>query len=318
MLKFLARLSVGILFLLLIVYIGGPQSIELLFEVQLFPCLGVLIATALNCWVIALRWGALTHDLLGRHLLPVRQYFFIFVASRAVGFVVPKDLSDVGFRTYWVSRIGQVPYATCGGAVILERLFDFLLVFFGFVGTLPFFFGLMSLDTALVSLLGSIGLLGLLIAMMPTSFSRAVAYSANLALEGLARIPLLQSHIPQRVEETVLLRVNLQRSYVLTCVKFFLTVGRLILIAMAFELALTPPELIVATPASQGFYLLAFTPGGLGIHEFGWVASLTLLGAPATVVTAFAIAHRLLITFAICLLAVPSLFFLRLRRSKPA
>ena len=76
---------------------------------------------------------------------------------------------------------------------------------------------------------------------------------------------------------------------------------------------ISPLLIILGTPLGQLSYLFAFTPGGLGIFEAGWLAILKIGGITTEQALIFVVGQRILTVIFIGILALIShiLYILR-------
>jgi uncharacterized membrane protein YbhN (UPF0104 family) len=99
-----------------------------------------------------------------------------------------------------------------------------------------------------------------------------------------------------------------QRVYLFSLFKFGCTTGRLVLFALTLNVPISPTLILLGTPVAQLTYLFAFTPGGLGIFEAGWLAILILGGVSWDHAMIFVVGQRILTVILVGLLAVLSQF----------
>jgi uncharacterized membrane protein YbhN (UPF0104 family) len=88
--------------------------------------------------------------------------------------------------------------------------------------------------------------------------------------------------------------------------KFVFTAGRLILFAITLNIPISPSLILLGTPIGQLTYLFAFTPGGLGIFEAGWIGILKLANVKTDYAMAFVVGQRVLTVITIGILALLS------------
>ncbi len=102
--RHLLLLAVGLALFGSFVYLGGVESLRQLGHMRLVPLAGVLATTLGITTITALRWGMLANALVGRRVASWLAYYHYLVVSRAWGFVLPKDLTDLGGRTYGFTK----------------------------------------------------------------------------------------------------------------------------------------------------------------------------------------------------------------------
>ena len=98
----------------------------------------------------------------------------------------------------------------------------------------------------------------------------------------------------------------LSRAYLFAISKFLFTVIRFVFLAMALDMQVSPLIFLLGAPMGQLSFLLAFTPGGLGIFEAGWYAVLAQAGVPDNHISPFLIEQRVFTTLFVGILALLS------------
>ena len=308
-------LVLGLALFGLLAYFGGIEGLRQLGRLRLVPLAGVLATTLGITALTALRWGMLVEAMAGRRVASWLAYYRYFVVSRALGFVLPKDLTDLGGRTLWVYKGHDVALTQAGGSVLLDRLFDVLVSALFLLAVLPYWLGLIGATVSLLLMLGLAGLMGVLFMVTDERF---VAWSFAVANKGIAllyRLPGLRRRTPQRLAVQGLSPTLMLRAYGYSVVKFGFAVGRFICIALAVGLPIPPVLFLMGMPLGQFSYLVAFTPGGLGIFEAGWFAILSVGSVPTEAVSLFLVAQRVLILVAILIFALISqgIYMLRVK-----
>lgn len=104
------------------------------------------------------------------------------------------------------------------------------------------------------------------------------------------------------------------RAYLFSVTKFGCTAGRMVFFAVALSVPISPMLIVLCTPVGQLTYLFAFTPGGLGIFEAGWIGILSLGGVGTGHAMTFVVGQRILTIILIGILATFSqiLYMVRL------
>jgi uncharacterized membrane protein YbhN (UPF0104 family) len=217
-----------------------------------------------------------------------------FLWNRVVGFVIPKDLSDVGGRILLLTSRHDVPAQQAAASVLLDRTFD-LAVPLLLLGPAAFYLAqVIDVQTfAVTLLLLALGAGGALALAGKAGLGLALgAYGATRerlsgSLPVLGRLPPLEAGLPVTDE-------LLARAFGLSVVKFAATALRFFCYARAISLDASIATFVAGTPITQLSFLLALTPGGLGVLEATWYGILTYAGVAQQGITTFVVAQRLL------------------------
>lgn len=288
----LLQLGLGLAVLTMVLYLSGLDNLHQLTKLKLLPLLGGFGATLGIAVSIALRWHILTGVLLGR---PATEWFRLcqyFLWNRLLGFIVPKDLSDIGGRTASLVIQHDVPLRHAGTSVLMDRAFDILVM------------GLfLSPSLLFLSNTTGVGVGGALIVIVACGFylvCRLAYHSLAAKMVGLYNllagityhVPLLRRRPLKRVESFPLSMHHFSKAYLLSLSKFLCTALRLIFFGSALDMPISPLAFFVSAPVGQLSFLLAFTPGGLGIFEAGWYAVLARVGVPHPYIAPFLVEQR--------------------------
>ncbi len=313
LIKHLFSLGSGLFLLGLLVFIGGTESLNQLAHMHALPLAGALLTTIGINVSIAGRWGMLANTLAGRRVASWLDYYHYFIISRAMGFVLPKDVTDLGSRTAALNQVHGMSLTQAGASVLFDRLADLLSLCIFLAATLPYWLGIASAQTTFV-LMGVFPLVvGVAVVLAHRQFIAATIWLFNSLLGLFRYIPVLRRRSPKRLEATALDRPTVIGVYLWSLLKFGFTAARMVCFALAIGVPIPAALLILGTPPGQLSYLFAFTPGGLGIFEAGWFAILSVAGVASEHVTAYVVGQRLLTLLLIILLALLSqgLYLLR-------
>jgi uncharacterized membrane protein YbhN (UPF0104 family) len=305
-LKHLLQLALGLALFGTLLYLGGLESLKLLTHLRLGPLLGAFLATLVIAGAIAGRWGTITNALAGRQLAPSDKYLHYFLLSRSLGFILPKDLTDLGGRAVALNRFHAAPLTLAGASVLYDRLFDVLSVALLLPPSLLYWGNWVSVETA-IGLMGAIatGFLALSFTAHRPLVAGAIALF-NWGMTQLQRLPLARRRSLPTLLVPALTRPVLLRAFLFSLVKFGATVLRLILFSQALQTPIPSQVILLGTPVGQLSYLFAFTPGGLGIFEAGWFAILTVADVAEGLITPFLVEQRVLTYLCVTLWALLS------------
>jgi uncharacterized protein (TIRG00374 family) len=285
-------LGFGLALLAALLCVGDLNSLQQLTRLRWVPLLGAFVSTLIIAGSIAGRWGLITNALAGRPIAPWHRYLHYFLLSRSLGFILPKDVTDLGGRAVILNRFHNASPILAGASVLLDRLFDVLsialflppaLLYWAGWASAPISIGLMATAAA--------GFLALLTVAHRPMISWSTALF-NWVAARLRRLPFFGSRSPQPLTAPDLTQRVLLQTYLLTLLKFGGTVLRLVLFSLALETPIPAHFILLGAPIGQFSYLFAFTPGGLGIFEAGWFAVLTVAGMERTAITPFLAEQR--------------------------
>lgn len=271
----------------------GLDALPILLHIRSWPLVGALACTVVVVACIGLRWRTLVRTISGCDL-PLRESCRYFLWNRTLGFLIPKDLSDLGGRTALLTTRHGIPVPRAVASVLLDRLFDL---------TLP----LLLLGPALLFLTDTVdgkrfilGLLGLpLIACATLSVAGKAIITRTASLYSKAtawawqRFPQTRRW-PMPPQFPVLSGATLSCAFGLSALKFYATALRFACYARALDLDISPAIFVAGTPITQLSFLLALTPGGLGVLEATWYGILTYTHVSERAIAPFLLAQRVL------------------------
>lgn len=294
-LSHIVRLGLGLGLVVAIVAVGGLEGLQNLGALDPLFVLVALASTLGIVAAIAVRWRLLLHAMVHRRVARFGDYVHYFLVSRLLGYVLPKDASDIGSRVAHLSRVHGVPVSQAGGSVVFDRLFDALTVGLAAVAAFAHWLGWFGPEEAIGVMVGLAVVVGgvLAAAHRPLMHAPIRLFNATDAL--VRRIARRDPRpdggplAPERLGRGVVVG-----AYVASVAKFAITAIRNVAYAAALGLPIPAVVLVLASPLAQLAYLVAFTPGGLGIFEAGWVGTLRMAEVELATATAFAVGHRVL------------------------
>jgi uncharacterized membrane protein YbhN (UPF0104 family) len=307
-------LGLGLALFGLLIHLGGVESLRQLVHLRPIPLIGALLATLGITSAIAWRWGTLANALGGDRVAAWPDYFHYFIVGRALGFVLPKDIIDLGSRTVWLNHQHSLALPKASASVALDRLSDVLTFLVFLLAALPFWLGWVQAPVGIGLMLGMATLVGGLLFVVHRPLVAGAGWLLNRGLRLVNQMPWLRRRSLETLDVTGLDRGMVLRVYLFGLVKFGFTAARLVLFAMALSLPISPTLILLGTPLGQLSYLFAFTPGGLGIFEAGWFAILILGGVAAGHATTFVVGQRVLTMALIAILVLCSQILFTLRR----
>lgn len=307
-------LGVGLALLGLLISLGGGDSLCRLGRMRPLPLVEALLVTLGITGATAGRWGILANALGGGRVAMWHDYYHYFVVSRALGFILPKDVTDLGGRTVWLNQLHGLGLFRAGASVLFDRLLDLLCMSVFLLATLPYWLGWVQAPVGIGLMFGLAAAVGGLLFVSYRSLMTSAVCLLNKGLLLAHRIPWLRKRLPEMLGVAGLDRGMVLRVYSFSLVKFACTAGRLVFFASALSLPISPTLILLGMPLGQLSYLFAFTPGGLGIFEAGWFAILKLGGVATEYATTFVVGQRILTLILIGMLALLSQILYVLRR----
>lgn len=292
---------------------GWADATSRLSDMRIEPLIGAVLATIGITVTISIRWGMLANALGGRRVAAWHQYYGAYLLSRTAGFFIPKDIADIGGRSLWLTKKRDMSAARATISVLSDRLLDLIIMAVFLLGCLPYWLGWASEVQALILMI-VLGLGSALVVPRLGTFLQKLRLSSQLNESSEYRERLGLSEIRTALSSALGDHVVLSyRLYLLSLVKFGLTALRFGLFAEVLNLPISLSLILLAMPIGQLSYLLAFTPGGLGIYEAGWYGLLVQGGVLASNAMIFVVGQRIL-TFAIVLvLTITSQILLHLQ-----
>ncbi len=303
--KHFVLLAIGLVIFVLFIFFG-EQSLQQLKKTAPLPLTAAFFATLGITLCIAFRWGSFSNALAAKKTTSWFRYYYYFIISRALGLVLPKDLTDFGWRIGWLKKKHKVQLSLAGTSVILDRMFDLLIMLIFLLAVLPYWLGWIALQKTFVLMAVLPVLAGLAVYFMHPLLFNMIGSMVRWARGLISGIPGLKQRVKGEYVMPEIQRNILVRVYALSVLKFGFTACRMILFAVALGIPVSSAIILVGTPLGQLSYLFAFTPGGLGIFEAGWYAVLRLANLENEHVIAFVVGQRILTIFIIMVLAALS------------
>jgi len=299
-------LLIGLVIFILLIRYGGTESLKQFTDLKFIPSIGIIITTLIITGSVAIRWQNITNTLLNSTIARSFQFYYFFIISRVSGFILPKDLTDFGLRILWLKKIKKIPLSVAGSSVAIDRIFDLMILIIFFIGSLPFWFGLNNLYLALSIIALFPIIIGITLLFIHKSFLTGIENIFSFGLKIGLKLPVIKKKIPQELPFSFQDKKVLRTVYFLSFLKFLSTIARFVLFALALNIPISPELIIIGAPLGQLSYLIAFTPGGLGIMEAGWLGVLKLLHVQTDIAIDFVVGQRILTIGVILILALIS------------
>jgi uncharacterized protein (TIRG00374 family) len=276
-------------------------KLDPVFVVLCFACtVGIAVISALK-WRVALR-SIGEHD--AAHFGSL-LYYFMF--GRAVGLVLPMDVSDFGVRTLSLKLNHSVSIGRASYSVYMDRTFDLVVAGLLLVPSILSIVGVIDAASGLV-LFGGLAVFGLLSFLFwGTQTMKVILFIFHQLFKAVCRIPWVSKRVDSDAERKLFDKRDYGPAapwlYLLSVAKFVFTAMRFIAIAAAMDLGVGASEIFLFVPGAQFAAFFALTPGGLGIADWSWSALLIKIGADDRIVVPYLISLRLVISLSIVVIA---------------
>jgi len=295
---YLLQLVAGLLLYLGILSLAGVNLETLDFLKTLdWPGLFVgLLLTILLTGFISFRWSLLANALAGYRALNQTDSLFYVLAGRSIGFVLPKDLSDMVVRTLFLSRRNKVPIHVSSSSLILDKMLD-LIVSIVFLGpALLFVFGKTTISESLLILILVVLLVFLLLLFSSPYVLRSIFFGYNLARK-IVLGWLRRDYQP--VQPASLPPSTYALGYLASVAKQICIGLRALFLGQAVGISLSPLAFLFGSSITQMSYVVSVTPDGLGVFDAAWFGVLSLGGVAEISIGSFLILQRVFVILVI-------------------
>lgn len=304
--KHITFLLIGIFLFGLFIYFTNKDNLSKLKEIQYLPAVLALLASLGITSMISFRWGTIVNELAGEKVASWRQYYHYFVQSRALGFILPNNLTDLGVRILWLKKGHKSKLSDAGISVILDRIFDLIFLLVYSAAVLPFWFGLINMKIGIAVIITLFALLGVILIFKQKLFFKIFKKILNIGIKIFSVIPLLKKKVPEKLEIPEFSTKAIVKIFFSSAIKVFFTITRFVLYIYVFSIVIDPLIIIAGTPVAQLSYAFSFTPGGLGILEAGWLGILKVGNVETQQALLYVIGQRILTIILVSLLALIS------------
>jgi len=302
----------GLLFFGIFVYLSGFFNIEAIKDIEYkpFPLLGSFLATVCATGIIAGRWRIIAHSMTNGQVPSWFEFCHFFIVSHLWGYILPKDVTDIIGRSAFLKYSGKLSAFYSASSVILDRMFDLLVMGIFFLASLPYWLGFFSVSHSIILILTLNILITIILLLREKMFFLVMQSCFDLCFKVLFLFPWLKKKtLPSIIVDDLLKERVAVQTYLLSLLKFGFIVSRLILFAKALDVDVSPWLILLGAPLGQLAYLVAFTPGGLGIYEAGWFAILVAGGVQQEQAALFVVGQRIFLFVFTCILALFSSLF---------
>jgi uncharacterized protein (TIRG00374 family) len=234
------------------------------------------------------------------------QLYQWLMNSYAVGLFVPSDVSLVGVRTFFMKQYKDVRTSTALLSVLLDRLFDVIVLSVVIVLAFALFLGKNRAELLIIPVV----MVGLLYSFLLwkhddifSFFIRIYVWAINMAM----RLPILRKRkrvgAIETIPHTPLTKRTVCGLMTWSFIKYFFIALRFYGVGLAFGISFTFFDAFFAASLVQLAGIFNVTPGGLGIIEMGSYGALKVVGASHPEAVVFAVGQRVLVSCVIVGLA---------------
>jgi len=307
-LKGFVLLAVGIgLFVVVLLQTGVDNWTSLLRLVPTPTALAIFF-TATSTGVLALRWRSIS-TILNPDTPTLFAYYKCLSAILLLGQILPKELADLGGRTYWLKKNSNHTYYTSAMTIFWDRMFDLIVLPFTIPAGIVYLVTKGNTEISLLFLAGGI-LCGWLFTMWQgKQLLIWMLKFPNYLGNRFHRLHFLSDSTPNDIPEELVTRKRLGWFFSLTALKTILLALTYAAFSEALGLKIPLWILILCTPISQLAFAFSFTAGGLGVLDAGWMGILTLAEAPENSIGLFLVGQRLLTIACMFIVYIGALVF---------
>jgi len=265
----------------------------------------------------ALKWRVSLNALGEKGAAHFGSLLHYFRMGRAIGLVIPMDVSDLGVRTMSLKLDHSVSVKTASYSVYLDRAFDLMITSIFVIPSVLFIAGGMSARLCL-ALYAAAFILGIAcFTFFGRQSMRALQQLFHFLFRLVCRIPWVGKRVGGESGVDWLDSADVAPIapglFLLSGVKFLFMALRYYSMAVAIGITLGPEKIMSFVPSAQFAALFALTPGGLGIADWSWSGLLYKIGVGKEQIVPYLISLRLVIALSIIVLALIS----RLAYRKP-
>ena len=258
--------------------------------------LGILFSTFTFILLHTLRWKKIVDAIFKKQGTGFLPFYKWMIHSYTLGYIMPKDVSLLSVRTYYLKQYENLPLSASLFSVTLDRLLDIVIFLVAAIPSLLFIMKILSPVASLVLMVISIGALLLIIRWKGEGAFRLLLH----AYRKILTIPFIKNRMKVEKSETQV-DYSLGRdtfftvstwtvgAYLLLILRFFFT-------GMALNVNLSLLQSLFILPVIQVSGLVNITPGSLGVLELGSWGALLLIGVPKDQILRFVLGQRILLT----------------------
>ena len=245
----------------------------------------IVLCTLAHLWITGEKWRILAER---QGTPPASPGFYLYysAASAVLGQVLPVYAANVGVRAWAAKRHQAVPVSRGVFTALYDQFSDLLVALVVLLPALLTALRWCSMGAALALMVAGVALTGLVVGRLQRTL---VGLLARLYRRCRPK------YAGSDGNESVLYDAALAtRLYWIAALRYAVLILRGYLVARAAGYSLGLGELVFAGAIVQFAPFVSFTPGALGVVEWGWIGTLAIFGVPAAEAARFALVHRIL------------------------
>jgi len=276
-LKFGLSIISGLILIGIVLYLCDIENLRNFKNFNVIPMtISCVLAIAMT-FTLIVRWEILINVISNKKRLNYFPLFHFMTAIQLLIYILPKEIVELGGRTFYLNKNYQVPLIQASLSVVWDRLFDVWVTLTFFLGSLPFWLNSVKLTNgSIVKLFFISPVIGILVLAYLNEYVEYLILKIKLCIRYVCQryeIKDYSMYIPDipKLEMKILFML-----YGVSVLKFFLLISQYIMFLLTLGSKISPFLILMGTPASQLTFIVSFSPGGLGFLEAGWFSILTL------------------------------------------
>lgn len=250
--------------------------------------------------------------------IPYLPAFKITAYTSLAAALVPQSLADLAGRGPWEANYTRCGLINATNIILCDRLLDIFII--GLFSPPAILLAAQIIDEKLAVWLGA-GMLvlgALILLLLRDKFFLLFEIIFRIIHWTFDHISCLRGKFNWHVSPISLSLKNLCLVYGLSVFKFFVmacaTYSYFRVINLDFPFTLV----FFSLPVTQFIFIFAFTPGGLGIFEFGWAGILSLHGSAGKDIALFIVSQRICFTLGVIFWALIAFCMRKVSLSPPS
>jgi uncharacterized protein (TIRG00374 family) len=300
-----------------LLYISGINlsTLDLLQDLHTGSLLAAFALTILLTFFISFRWNLIVNTLAGSKVISQSESYLYVLLGRTIGFILPKDFSDIAARTLLLSRRNNLSIHLSTNSLILDKLLDLIVSAVFLAPSILYVIGRATIAQSLALLAIFIVLAFVLLFFFGVYVFRFIFSTYNFMISFLLRLlgrkfkPIRPENIPSR---------TIGYGYIASVAKQFSIGLRALFLGQAVGINISALPFLFGASISQMSYVVAVTPDGLGVFDAAWYAVLLTLGISQDQIGVFLVTQRVFTILSISAMTLLMLAIIFLFRDKEA
>jgi len=304
------------LFISVIVFsdVGIDEIIRKSTSISILPLLGIIVLTAIVFLITAEKWKSIIYDQTGARDFGRGFFFYYSALGITSGFFVSQNLSSLGVRSLSLKINKNIPLSAGAYSVLLDQLMDLFILFLFIIPSTMFLTGKFEMKELAMAM-------ALLSMISFAAFSVKPLFIYNIILFSYEKLIEIACTMTSRKNRPSFLTMDTEsktisastgkKLYYLSLLKFLVLVTRSYFVALAFNIDISLLLLLICAPTIFIAGLIGFTPGSLGILEWGWFGILVFSGVSNQDAASFIIFQRFAFLLSSILILSLSYFYYR-------